>query len=105
MSKPVRLDDVAEREAEEAYTWYERRELGLGERFLAHLARTLEKIQEAPASCSPVPGRFAVSVRAARVGRFPFRLVFVELDDRCLVVAVVHLSQRPGYWAARLEGP
>jgi plasmid stabilization system protein ParE len=105
MSKPVRLDAVAEREAEEAYTWYEGREPGVGERFLGQLARTLEKIEQAPVSCSPVPGRFGVPVRAARVSRFPFRVVFVELADRCRVVAVVHLSQRPGYWAARLEEP
>ena len=102
MTKPVRLDALAEQEAETAYSWYEDRELGLGERFLQCLAKTLENVEEAPDACAAVPGQFAAPVRAARVKRFPYRVVFVELDDRYRVVAVAHMSRRPGYWTGRL---
>lgn len=102
MTKPVRLDAVAEQEAENAYAWYEDRELGLGERFLAALAKTLERVEEAPEACAPVQGRFAAPVRVAHLERFPFRVVFVELSDRYRVVAVAHVSRRPRYWTSRL---
>ena len=104
MTKPVRLDAVAEQEVEEAYTWYEDREPGLGERFLLHLAMTFESVEEAPEGCAPVPGQFAAPVQAARVKRFPYRVVFMELQDRFRVVALAHSSRRPGYWVERLGG-
>jgi hypothetical protein len=102
VTKPVRLDAVAEQEAEDAYSWYESREQGLGERFLGALAKTLERVEEAPEACAPLRGRFAAPVRAAHVERFPFRVVFVELSDRYRVVAIAHVSRRPGYWTHRL---
>jgi len=37
-----------------------------------------------------------------RSPRFPFAIVFVELDDHYLVVAVAHLKRKPGYWLTRL---
>lgn len=103
MTKPVRLDSTAEQEAAGAYAWHEERETGQGERFLRHLATTLESVEEAPEACAPAPGLFQVPVRMARVKRFPFLVVFVELSDRFRVVAIAHLSRRPGYWASRLN--
>ena len=103
MIKPVRLDGIAEQEIEEAYSWYEDRESGQGERFLQRLAAALEAIEEAPEACTPVQGHFPAPVRAAGVRRFPYRVVFEELPDRYRVVAVAHFSRRPGYWVDRLE--
>lgn len=105
MTKPVRLDATAEREAAEARAWYEEREPGQGERFARHLAAALERIEAAPEACSPVPGRFSAPVRSARVERSPFRVVFVELADRSRVDAIAHMSRRPGYWRRRLDPP
>jgi hypothetical protein len=38
-----------------------------------------------------------------RTRRFPFRFVYELQPDRTWIVAVAHLSRRPGYWARRLE--
>jgi len=38
-----------------------------------------------------------------RTRRFPFRIVYELQPDRIWIVAVAHLSRRPGYWARRLE--
>jgi hypothetical protein len=37
-----------------------------------------------------------------RTKRFPFRMVYVLQPDRVWIVAVAHLSRKPGYWARRL---
>ncbi|MCA8920661.1 MAG: type II toxin-antitoxin system RelE/ParE family toxin [Planctomycetes bacterium] len=103
MTKPVKLDSTAEREAAEAYAWYEAREAGLGKRFFQHLARTLEQVGHFPEASQPMPGDHAASVRAARIKRFPYRVVFVDLPDHIRVVAVAHQSRLPGYWSQRLS--
>ena len=81
MTKPVKLDSTAEREAAEAYAYYEAREAGLGKRFFQHLARTLEQVGRFPEASQPMPGDHAASVRAARTrgsnGSVPYRVVFV----------------------------
>lgn len=100
--KPVRLDALAEQDVAEAFSWYETREAGLGDKFLADLARALERIELSPEACSPVQGRFAVMVRSAPVGRFPFRVVFLELADRSRAVAVAHTSGDPERLRARV---
>jgi hypothetical protein len=38
-----------------------------------------------------------------RTRRFPFRVVYELQPDRIWIVAVAHLSRRPGYWTRRLE--
>lgn len=105
MKKPVRLDATAASEVGEARDWYEAHEAGVGARFLAALAATLERIEAAPEACSRVRGRFGATVRSARVKDFPFRVVFVELPDRWRVIAVAHASRQPGYWRERLQEP
>lgn len=40
-------------------------------------------------------------VRYGALHRFPYTVVYVELDDRIWVVAVAHQHRRPGYWARR----
>ena len=37
-----------------------------------------------------------------RTKRFPFRIVYELQPDRIWIMAVAHLSRRPGYWARRL---
>jgi plasmid stabilization system protein ParE len=52
------------------------------------------------------PDRFSFlerPVRRARFPEFPYRLVYEELDDCVLVLAVMHESREPGYWKRRLS--
>jgi len=41
-------------------------------------------------------------VRAYRVQPFAYRLFYRELPDRIQIVAVAHVSRRPGYWKTRI---
>jgi toxin ParE1/3/4 len=34
--------------------------------------------------------------------RFPFTIVYTELPDEVLIIAIAHASREPGYWRARL---
>lgn len=43
-----------------------------------------------------------LQIRRALLPRFPYALVFVELEHDIRVLAVSHLKRRPDYWLNRL---
>jgi toxin ParE1/3/4 len=36
------------------------------------------------------------------IHRFPYLVIFLELADKILIVAVAHGKRRPGYWHGRI---
>ena len=87
----------AEREFEDAASWYDERSLGLGVEFVASVRAKIEQILESPELWPAVRG-----TRRALISRFPFAIVYRELADaRIEILAVAHLRRRPMYWSKR----
>ena len=42
-------------------------------------------------------------MRRRMLNRFPYGLLYAVEADRIIVVAVMHLHRRPGYWKDRLH--
>lgn len=83
----------------ESSLFYERRRRFLGEEFIAAVEETISKLQQ-----NPLHGRIEMGqARSYKVERFPFRVVYQTQPDRIWIVAVAHLSRRPGYWRKRLS--
>ena len=61
------LTRVAEADVAKARQWYERREAGLGDRFVGHVEQAVERIAENPYIYQPV----IEDVRRANVPRYP----------------------------------
>ncbi len=97
--KPVKYHRLAESELIESALYYESRREFLGDNFLDLVDETLIGIQSNPAWGQP--GKF--NTRSWKVRRFPFRIVYLEQAGRIWIVAVAHLSRKPGYWSVRLE--
>ena len=102
-SKPVEASPEARTEILEASAYYEDAREGLGDDFLDCVQEGFARIAEAPEAQSPAPGVEDVEVRIARIRRFPYHLIFLELPDEIRVVAVAHVRRRPGYWLERIE--
>jgi len=102
LTKPLRFENAAGREAEEAVSWYEARAPGLGQRLLTEIDRTVDRISQFPRAGSPVP-RVAeeLNVRRAPVDRFPYHLVYLETPEFLWVIAVAHDRRQPRYWLPR----
>jgi len=81
--------------------FYERRRIALGDEFIAEVDAAILRIQRQP-ELGPV-GKY--DERSRRVRRFPFRIVYEIQPDRIWIVAVAHLSRRPGYWIRRTTIP
>jgi plasmid stabilization system protein ParE len=102
--KSIRLAPEAARELHDAAIWYESRQAGLANRFLDELDALLPRIRQNPAAF-PCLAEFPedLEIRRALMVRFPYSLVFLDLQDHIRIVAVAHGKRRPGYWLYRLR--
>ena len=95
--KRVVYHRLAASEFVEASAFYERRRPFLGDRFVAAVDVARELVRENPERGRPEK----FGLRSFKVRRFPYRLFYEEQADRLWIVAVAHLSRRPGYWVRR----
>lgn len=92
---------LAERELIAAAKSYEMRASGLGADFIRQVERTLSEIVTNPDAGTLFAGS---RIRRRLLRRFPFALVYQGDAVNILVIAVMHLHRRPGYWKTRLRG-
>ncbi len=77
-------------EVDEAYTWYESQQLGLGDEFLDCIEEMLDRICQMPESY-PVVYR---DVRRSVVRRFPYAVYYRIVSSRVIVTAIFLALQR-----------
>ena len=93
----------AEADIEEAYAWYERRALGLGDRFLDAVDETIAFVREAPQRFPEKLREPDLSIRRAMVGGFPNGVFFIwdEAAEATSVIACMHARRDPRRWLQR----
>ncbi|MFM7739172.1 MAG: type II toxin-antitoxin system RelE/ParE family toxin [Planctomycetota bacterium] len=97
MSPPVVFRPQAERELLDAEQWYEERGPGLGRRFRAAVDQTVSSVSTRPLSFATVDA----TKRRALVSGFPYCLYFAVIEDRIVVVGVLHARRDPTVWRSR----
>lgn len=103
MAKLWRFHREAEREIDDAADWYEREREGLGGDFLEAVRAQIAALRELPSLGSPVAlRRQRIALRRVWLARFPYALVFGEVEGEFIVFAVAHGHRRPTYWRDRL---
>lgn len=96
------LSAEARRELREAAAWYETHSLGLGRELLEAARDCFRRIEATPSTGSPAEGvRETTGARRVLLKRFPYAIVYVELEAHVRVLAFAHLRRRPGYWKNR----
>lgn len=68
--------------------------------FASELDAAVERISSAPMLCPP----YLFGTRRYLLKRFPYLVVFRQIDDKIQVVAVAHGRRKPGYWRERMRG-
>lgn len=94
---PPEFVEEAEDELREAAAFYEGQRAGLGARFVGAVERAAARAAETPLAAAPLGG----AIRRQFVVGFPYVLIFRADRDSVRVLAVAHLSRRPGYWRGR----
>jgi hypothetical protein len=72
---------------------------GNGQQFSRAFDAAIEDLRAFPLSRAQV----APGIRCWKVKRFPYAIIYEVGDEHILVIAVMHLSRRPGDWISRLE--
>ena len=95
----VRFLPAARQELADAVAWYDQQRDGLGDELLREFRLAVGRIQVFPRAWPAL----SVRTRRCRTSRFPYGVVYQIRDDGILVVAIMHLSRKPGYWQDRLD--
>lgn len=82
----------------EAYFWYERQRLGLGEEFLSCVDACIQAISRNPEMHAIVHEDY----RRALVRRFPYSVFYEYAGDAVTVYCVFHNARNPAKWRERL---
>lgn len=98
MNRPLVFQAGARDEIDEAYAWYEARQRGLGEAFLAEIQLILDRIERNPELHAPIYR----NVRRGRMKRFPYAVYYRIDPDRIAVIAVHHGRQDPKRWQSEV---
>jgi len=85
------LSRRAETHIQSAYDWYEEQRLGLGEKFLDAIEKSLHSIQASPF----VYGVRRKNIRGCIVKGFPYLVLFYLKENKIKVVAIFHMSRKP----------
>lgn len=98
MSPRLIVRPEAEAEMAEAFDWYEDRVPGLGSEFLLCVDAVFSAIQRTPQQYP----RVHKTARRAMSRRFPYEIIFVEDDQRVVVLSVFHAKRNPKHWRERI---
>jgi plasmid stabilization system protein ParE len=96
--KSVEFHPEATAELGAAVGHYEQCAPGLGIDLRKDVEVAVQKIQAAPLRWMPYSKR----TRRFLIRRFSYLVIFLELADKILIVAVAHGKRRPGYWHGRI---
>ena len=88
----------ADEEFGKAVEYYEECRAGLGLEFAEEVYATIKRILEYPDAWSPM----SKNTRRCLLNRFPYGIIYQIKADMLRIIAVAHLSRRPGYWQDRV---
>lgn len=101
MERRLRLSAAAEQDLRQARSWYQQHAVHVDQRFRRSVGETLRTIERNPRLYALVHR----DVRRAPVRRFPYSILYRDLDPTILVIAVLHQARDPATWRSRGDVP
>ena len=97
MTRRWMVRPLAQADIDEAVTWYEQQQSGLGSRFLDALDHVFNRVCDTPLQFPAI----SVDVRRALLHTFPYAVYFRETEQAVVILAVLHLRRDPRIWRHR----
>lgn len=97
--KNFRLHPAADAEAIAEASYIKADDPAQGELFVAALEKAILQARSDPLRYRCFEGEF----RKVRVGKFRYLLIYRDREDEIQILAVAHMSRRPGYWKKRAK--
>jgi hypothetical protein len=79
--------------------FYQTKEINLGAEFLEEVFGVIARIIEFPQAFP----NFSTNTRKCLVNRFPFAVIYQIRQKEIFILAITHLSRKPGYWKERMK--
>jgi ParE toxin of type II toxin-antitoxin system, parDE len=92
-----RFHPEAEVEFIEAVEYYEGCQKGLGLAFAREVHLTIQTICHFPHAWSPL----SKNTRRCLTKRFPYGVIYQAKKDEIIIIALMQLNRKPGYWKER----
>ena len=93
----ISFHELAERELNDAASYYERECAGLGLKFLDEVENYIDAIVENPIAGKKLRGQ----VRRRILRKFPCGILYSVKEGSIRVLAIMNLKRRPMYWVGR----
>jgi plasmid stabilization system protein ParE len=103
VSLRIEYHELVDTDLEHAWTWYEGQERGLGDRLLDAIHATVVRASQWPNSGTPVlrDDDDEIFERKLPANGFPYAVRYRILDDRLIVMAVLHQHRHPDFGTDR----
>lgn len=88
----------AELEFLRAIDYYEDKEKDLGYDFALEIYSSIERIITYPSAWPIV----AKNIRRTLARRFPYAILYSQIEEEIYILAVMHLNREPDYWKGRI---
>jgi plasmid stabilization system protein ParE len=92
---------AANEEIEHGFLYYETQVPGLGFQFLDALEEAYRRILSNPEAWTLPPNTRGHRFHRCLLKRFPYGLIYSIKERRIIILAVMHLARKPGYWRKR----
>jgi len=86
-------------EFNEAIGYYEVCQKGLGKEFAKEIFSTIQRILRFPDAWSIL----SKNTRRCLTRRFPYGVIYQISGKEILIIAVMQLNRKPGYWQVRMK--
>jgi toxin ParE1/3/4 len=96
--KKLVFHPAARVETAEAAFFYNSQQSELGKRFVCVVEEAAKRVRVDPLLYPLVDA----DVRRCLVGTFPFSILFRLQKNKIIIVAVMHMHRKPGYWKHRV---
>jgi hypothetical protein len=98
----IEILQSAQEEIELAFLFYESQKRGLGFEFLEAIESSYHHILSNPKAWAVLHLK-SKTFRRCFLRRFPYGLIYAIEKEKLLVIAVMHLARKPGYWRGHLK--
>lgn len=96
--KVIFIDEASD-ELHGAVKYYNKERPGLGFEFANEVKVALSRIRYYPEIWIEIdPG-----IRKCIIKRFPYALLYIMDNSQIVIIAVMHMKRKPGYWKTRIQ--
>jgi len=89
----------ARQELKGAINYYNECGSGLGYIFMDEVQASIERIIRHPKAWT----KLSKNTRRCLTRRFPYGVIYQEINADILIIAIMHLKRKPGYWEDRID--